>query len=70
MIYAPGGIYEFDADIPNEGDGTGAAHFAKAALDPRFGDLDFGKAIAAARSGQPIFKPGVLEKLKPERRYT
>ncbi|WNG20059.1 hypothetical protein [Cystobacter fuscus] len=62
LIYAPGGSWEtLEPDIGNEGDGDGAGFFDPTVLD-RYGDLDFKRAIQAAREGRPLFLPGVEER--------
>ncbi|WP_434420541.1 hypothetical protein [Nannocystis pusilla] len=59
LIYAAEGTWEgLWPDIADEGVGDGAQFFAGAVLD-RYGDLDFKRAIEAARAGHPLFLPGV-----------
>ncbi|MCY1034852.1 hypothetical protein OV207_25620 [Corallococcus sp. BB11-1] len=62
LIHAPLRMYESLApDIENEGVGDGVHSFDPAVLDA-YGDLDFRKAIQAAREGRPLFLPGIEER--------
>lgn len=62
LLYAPTGSWEeLEPDIENEGVGDGARFFDPSVLD-RYGDLDFSRAIEAAREGRPLFVPGVEER--------
>ncbi|MCY1046249.1 hypothetical protein OV208_33375 [Corallococcus sp. bb12-1] len=62
LVYAPLGIWESLApDIENEGVGDGVHSFNPSVLDA-YGDLDFRRAIVAAREGRPLFLPGVEER--------
>ncbi|RKH29150.1 hypothetical protein D7X12_39800 [Corallococcus sicarius] len=72
FLYADGGVRSLlyasragwetlEPDIANEGEGDGKDFFDPAVLD-RYGDLDFKRAIQAAREGRPLFLPGVEER--------
>jgi hypothetical protein len=59
LIYASTRYWEqLQPDIANEREGEDGRFFPPALLD-RYGDLDFERAIAAARAGEPLFLPGV-----------
>ncbi|WP_224367368.1 hypothetical protein [Hyalangium versicolor] len=62
LIYAPLGTWaELEPDIENEGVGDGVRFFDPSVLD-HYGDLDFGRAIEAAREERPLLLPGVDER--------
>ncbi|RKH08795.1 hypothetical protein D7X74_30860 [Corallococcus sp. CA047B] len=62
LVYSPLGLYEsLVPDIENEGVGDGVHSFDPSVLDA-YGDLDFRKAIQAAREGRPLFLPGIEER--------
>ncbi|RKG96368.1 hypothetical protein D7X32_36360 [Corallococcus carmarthensis] len=66
LIYAPRGSWDpLMPDIENEGMGDGIQFFDPSVLD-RYGDLEFRRAIEAARAGQALFLPGVEEQF-PQR---